>query len=167
MRHGDAKWPDDNPEGRPDDERPLSDLGRQEVATMATFMERAGVKPDLILSSPLVRARQTAEIVHEHFDSSATLQTAADLAPGGSPAGVLAQILRQGRPAETVLTGHMPGVGMLAGYLAWNQRDAAIIFRTAGVCRIDLPDSNPAPGYGDLLWLLMPRMVERVMGTGD
>lgn len=166
MRHGDAATTREAGVTS-DAERPLTDLGRQEVALMARVLERLGVEPDLILASPLVRAQQTARIVSEHFGSRTDVTTTVELAPGGSLAGVLAQILRQGRPAETVITGHMPGVGMLAGYLLWNAREAAIGFRTAGICRIDLPDDNPAPGYGNLRWLIPPRMAERLLEIQD
>lgn len=165
MRHGDAAWPRDAYMTN-DDERPLSEAGRDEVATMAQLLQRLGADPDLILSSPLVRAHQTARIVSEHFSDRAPVTTARDLAPGGSLAGVLAQILRSGRPAETLVSGHMPDVGMLAGFLAWGQSEATIRFRTAGICRIDLPDDNPAPGYGDLRWLIPPRVGERFFEAG-
>ena len=165
MRHGDAATMDEAGVSS-DEDRPLTNLGRQEVALMAKVLERLGVQPDVILSSPLVRAWQTAEIVAARFGAESALTQSIDMAPGGSPAGVLAQILRHGRPAETVLTGHMPGVGILAGYLAWNQRDAAINFRTAGICRIDLPDGSPAPGYGDLRWLIPPKVGARMLEVG-
>jgi phosphohistidine phosphatase len=162
MRHGDAATMEEA--GVTTDEaRPLTEAGYNEVETMARLLGRMGVEPDLILSSPLVRARQTADIISSHFGERTGVTNSVDMAPGGSPGGVLAQILRHGRPAETVLTGHMPDVGMLAGYLAWNQPDAFIRFRTAGICRIDLPDDNPAPGYGDLRWLMPPRIGERLL----
>jgi phosphohistidine phosphatase len=162
MRHGDAATMQEAGVTT-DEDRPLTDLGREEVALMAGILERLSVKPALILSSPLVRARQTAEIVSEHFGSLVGVTNGMDLAPGGSPAGVLAHILRHGRPSETVLTGHMPDVAILAGFLAWNQRESFIRFRTAGVCRIDLPDDSPAPGYGDLRWLIPPRIAEQLL----
>ena len=166
MRHGDAAALEEAGV-RTDAERPLTDLGRAETATMSRLLEKLGVTPDLILSSPLVRARQTAEIVSAHFGGTPAVTNAPELEPGGSSAGVLAQILRNGRPAETILTGHMPDVGLLAGYLAWNQRDAFIQFRTAGICRIDLPDDSPGPGHGDLRWLIPPRMAERLLEGSD
>lgn len=165
MRHGNASWPGET--YADDDERPLTDLGRQEVTLMARVLEKLGADPDLILSSPLVRAKQTAQIVSEHFDGRVAVTNAVELAPGGSLAGVLAQILRSGRPDETLISGHMPDLGMLAGSLAWNQREAAINFRTSGICRIDLPDDNPAPGYGDLRWLIPPRIGERLLEAGE
>lgn len=166
MRHGNA-WPLEDASMTTDEERPLTELGRQEVALMARVLEMLGADPDLILSSPLVRAQQTAQIVSEHFDGKVAVTNAIDLAPGGSLAGVLAQTLRAGRPAETLISGHMPDLGMLAGFLAWNQRDAVIRFRTAGICRIDLPDDNPAPGHGDLRWLIPPKVGERLLETGE
>ncbi len=165
MRHGNAGPVGEGGVTR-DEDRPLTDHGRSEVALMARVLQQLGADPGLILSSPLVRARQTAEIVSEHFGSRVGVTSAVDLAPGGSLAGVLAQILRAGRPAETLIVGHMPGVGMLAGFLAWNQRDVVINFRTAGICRIDLPDDRPAPGYGDLRWLIPPPVGERLLEDG-
>lgn len=164
MRHGDAASLEEAGVAS-DEDRPLTDLGRDEVALMARVLERLDVQPDLVLSSPLVRAWQTAEVMAGHLGGT-PVHRSMDMAPGGSLAGVLAQILRQGRPAETLLTGHMPGVGLLAGYLAWNLPDAAIGFRTAGICRIDLPDSSPAPGYGDMRWLIPPKVGARMLEAG-
>lgn len=162
MRHADAATMEEAGVTS-DEERPLTDLGREEAALMAGILERIGVRPELILSSPLVRARQTAEIVSQHTGSRVDVTSSVELAPGGSPGGVLAQILRHGRPSETLLSGHMPDVGMLAGFLAWNQPESFIRFRTAGICRIDLPDDGPAPGYGDLRWLIPPRIGEKLL----
>lgn len=166
MRHGDSPTPEEAGVSS-DEERPLSELGRQEAAIMAYLLERLDAAPDLILSSPLIRAWQTAEIVSRHFDSAAEVTTSHELAPGGSFSGTLAQILRAGRPRNVLLTGHMPGVGRLAGFLLWNQPDMGFHFRTAGVCRIDLPDEHPAPGYGDLRWLIGPRSAERILTVPD
>lgn len=162
MRHGDAATMQEAGVTT-DEERPLTVLGREEVALMARLLDSLGARPDLILSSPLVRAWQTAEIVSGHFGNTPDLTRSVDMAPGGTHSGVLAQILRHGRPEHVLLTGHMPGVGSLAGYLAWNERNATISFRTAGICRIDLPDHSPAPGYGDVRWLIPPKVAARML----
>ena len=60
LRHGEADWPDWN---KPDDERPLTERGRKEMKRVARFLERLKLVPDAILTSPLPRASQTAEIV--------------------------------------------------------------------------------------------------------
>src|SRR4051794_12383218 len=58
LRHGEADWPGWT---KPDDERPLTDFGTKEVRQVAKLLDRLKVKPDLIVSSPLPRALQTAE----------------------------------------------------------------------------------------------------------
>src|SRR5438105_1492710 len=62
LRHGGAEWPDWD---KPDDERPLNEKGRKEMERVAEFLADRGVKPDRILTSPLPRALQTAEIAAE------------------------------------------------------------------------------------------------------
>lgn len=157
MRHGDAATREEAGVST-DEERPLTERGRRETAIMGQVLDKLGVAPDLLLSSPLVRAQQTAGIMAEHFGVEIT--NAPELAPGGSLAGVLAQILRHGRPPEVILVGHMPGVAELAGYLVSNQRDSGIHFRTAGICSIGMQDDRPAPGYGDLRWMIPPKIGE-------
>ena len=64
LRHGEADWPDWT---KPDDERPLTDFGKKEVRQVAKLLERLKVRPDLIVSSPLPRASQTANIAAEYL----------------------------------------------------------------------------------------------------
>ena len=163
VRHGDAVDRND-PQMTSDEMRPLTEDGRDETALMAVLLGKLGVKPDLLLTSPLVRARQTAEIIADILGPKHGATVSDELAPGGSLAAVLNDLLSTGRPAQTVLTGHMPEVGELVGLLAWNQRECSISFRTAGVCRVDLPDESPFPGHGQLRWLLPPRVGARLLG---
>ena len=60
LRHGEADWPNWT---KPDNERPLTERGRKEMKRVAKFLERLKLVPDVILTSPLPRASQTAEIV--------------------------------------------------------------------------------------------------------
>src|SRR4051812_47416754 len=62
LRHGKADWPNWD---RPDDERPLTKEGKAEMRRVADYLEKIGIKPTSILSSPLPRAWQTAEIAAE------------------------------------------------------------------------------------------------------
>src|SRR5215213_6761114 len=64
LRHGEADWPHWT---KPDDERPLTDFGKKEVRQVAKFLGRLKVKPDLIVSSPLPRALQTAEVAAQEL----------------------------------------------------------------------------------------------------
>ena len=64
LRHGEADWPDWK---KPDDERPLTKHGKKEMREVAAFLKRVKATPDLIVTSPLPRASQTAEIAAERL----------------------------------------------------------------------------------------------------
>jgi phosphohistidine phosphatase len=163
VRHGDAIHYA-TPGITSDDERWLTEDGRAEVGWTAQLLQQLGVKPGLILSSPLVRARQTAEIIGEVVGPSATPAFSDNLVHGGSFVGLLEDLARHGNPGEVVLTGHMPSIGELAGWLCWGDAGSALNMRTAGLARVDLPDDHIAPGRGDLRWLLPPKASRRLLG---
>src|SRR5258707_1762708 len=77
LRHGEADWPDWR---KSDDERPLTKRGKKEMHEVGAFLVRLKVRPDLILTSPLPRAAQTAEIAAEHLDVKCREEQ--QLAPG-------------------------------------------------------------------------------------
>jgi phosphohistidine phosphatase len=162
VRHGDA-IDRNHPSITSDEMRELTDEGREEIDLMARLLVHLGVQPDLILTSPLIRARQTAEIITKVTGAKTRASVSDELAPGGSMAGVLNDILSHGRPPQTLLTGHMPGVGAMVGYYVWGSSDIVLPFRTGQICRIDLPDTTPAPGFGDLRWAIPPRIARRLL----
>lgn len=163
VRHGDAIDRGAS-EVTSDAERWLTDLGREEVGWTAGILKKLGVQPDLILSSPYVRAYQTAEIIGEIAGPSATPETSDNLVYGGSFSGILNDISTHGSPKHVVLTGHMPSIGELIGWLCWNDRRCAVRMRTAGMARVDLPDDRVGPGWGDFRWLLPPKASRRLVG---
>ena len=163
IRHGDAIDSAD-PQVTGDAMRWLTDEGRDEVAVSARLLAKLGVAPDLVLTSPMVRARQTAEIVADLIGPASGPEISQHLVYGGSLAGVLEDVVTRGQPRRVVLAGHMPSVGELVGYLAWGMPGANVRFRTGEVCRIDLPDESPTPGFGDLRWLVPPKIARRLLG---
>jgi phosphohistidine phosphatase len=164
VRHGEAIDHHD-PSVTSDAMRPLTERGHHDVETMGRLLARLGVQPDLILSSPLVRARQTAEIFAETLTPDSQPQISDELGPGGSPAGLLHDIIRRRGVQCALVAGHMPGVGRLAGYLAFGDPLNVIPFRTGAICRIDVDDDAPGPGGGDLRWCIPPR-IATVMLSG-
>lgn len=163
IRHGDAIDRAD-PQITNDAMRWLTDAGRNEVSVSARLLAKLAVRPDLVLTSPMVRARQTAEIVTDLIGPASGPEVSEHLVYGGSLAGVLEDILRHGRPAQVVLAGHMPSVGALVGYLAWGMPEVDVPFRTGEVCRVDLSEDSPAAGLGDLRWLIPPKIARRLLG---
>ncbi len=148
---GDA-WPDDT-------KRPLTDEGIDRMRKAVRGLARLDVAIDVVCTSPLVRARQTADIVAAALDPRPALVTIEALAPGGSYAALMAEIEKHARRARLALVGHEPGLGELAGRLIGSRH--AIEFKKGAVCRIDL-DQIPPAGPGSLRWFLTPRMLRAI-----
>ena len=111
-----------------------------------------------ILTSDLVRARQTAEILAAELDGTA-VEVLSELAPGGSQRRLIHH-LANGKSGECVaLVGHEPDLGKLAGTLVLGA-SASIPLKKAGACSITV--LGPVePGMGRLDWLLPPRLLRR------
>jgi len=147
-QRGDA-WPDDS-------KRPLNQLGISRMRKSARGLARAGVTLDIVLSSPLVRAHQTAEIVAAAFDSMPHVVMPESLVPGGSLQALYADLEKQARRTRIALVGHEPGIGELAARLIGSRR--AFEFKKGAVCRIDI-DSLPPAKPGSLQWFLTPKLM--------
>ncbi|HEY7172462.1 MAG TPA: phosphohistidine phosphatase SixA [Vicinamibacterales bacterium] len=148
---GDA-WPDDA-------KRPLSDDGAERMRKAARGLARLGVTFDVILTSPLVRTRQTAEIVAAAFDIRPPIVAVESLAPGGSPPALFGDLEKQTRRRRIALVGHEPGIGELAARLAGSRHPIA--FKKGAVSRIDV-DALPPSSPGTLRWFLTTRILRAV-----
>src|SRR5712671_2143334 len=116
IRHGIAEergeeWPDDA-------KRPLTESGMSRLRKSARGLVSLGVTLDVVLTSPLVRARQTAEIVAGAFDLRPPIVTAESMAPGASHQSVLVDLEKQSRRRRIALVGHETAIGELAARLA-------------------------------------------------
>lgn len=159
IRHGVAEargdaWPDDT-------KRPLSDAGISRMRKATRGLDELGVACDVVLTSPLVRARQTAEIVSAGLDGHPPIVVVEALAPGGSYTALMADIGEHAKRRHIALVGHEPGIGELAARLIGSRHP--IEFKKGAVCRIDL-DEIPPSGPGHLRWLLPPKML-RALGS--
>jgi len=147
-----SAWPDDTI-------RPLTPDGaakfRKEVEGLAAF----GVEIDLILTSPLVRCRQTADLLADGLPGKPRVQAIDALAPGSGHSAVIAEVARIAKRPRIALVGHEPDMGVLAARLIGARKP--LQFRKGAVCRIDL-DSLPPGGPGQLHWFATPRMLRRL-----
>src|SRR5215510_12674740 len=148
---GDA-WPDDA-------KRPLTEDGMARMRKAARGLARIGVTIDVVLTSPLVRARQTAEIVAEAMQPRPTLVSTDALSPGGGYAAIVAELEKHVRKTRLALVGHEPGIGELAARLIGSRH--AIEFKKGAVCRIDVETVPPA-GPGDLRWLMTTKILRAI-----
>jgi phosphohistidine phosphatase len=153
IRHGIAA--DLSPDGS-DEERPLTATGIDELRGETVGLDRLKVRLGLILTSPLVRARQTAEVLAAHLPGEPAVLLAPSLAPAGDPADAIVE-LRKHKDLDAIgLVGHEPGIGELAARLLGAR--VPVAFKKGGVCRIDL--EGPArEGGGTLRWLATPKML--------
>jgi phosphohistidine phosphatase len=145
-------WPDDT-------KRPLSESGISRMRKGARGLVRIGVSFDVMLTSPLVRTRQTAEVVAAAFDERPPIVAVESLQPGGSYQSVLNDLEKQSRRSRIALVGHEPDLGRLAGHLMGSRHP--LEFKKGAICRIDL-ETLPPPGPGTLRWLVTPKILRLV-----
>ena len=148
LRHGEADWPHWT---KPDDERPLTGFGKKEVRDMAKFLERLKVRPDLIVTSPLPRASQTAKIAAEYL--RAKLREDEALEPGFG-ISKLRTVLKRHRAKVLMLVGHEPDFTSIISGLT----GASIKLSKAGVALLDIDREFEE---GKLLWLFPPKFARK------
>lgn len=144
-------WPDDT-------KRPLTADGVSRFRAVVEGLVWFGVELDEIYSSPLVRARQTADLLSAGLAHRPAVRTLDELAPAYEPAQVLTALARRVKRRRVALVGHEPDLGELAAALIGAQR--ALPFRKGGVCRIDV-DRLGASAAGSLIWFLPPKVLRR------
>ena len=147
LRHGEAEPP---ALGGTDDARQLTERGRQDARLVAQALRRAGARPEVILTSPLLRARQTGEALEEVFGVSARVE---ERLRSGCTLGDLQEVLADRPEARFVLVGHEPDVSRMVGRLIG---DARVKMQTSCVARVEAEQVEP--GGGMLIWLLSPQV---------
>jgi len=157
IRHGVAaergeEYPDDS-------KRPLTNDGITRLRKEAKGLDALDVSFDVILSSPLVRARQTADVFAEVMKGKPSVQPVDALTPAGSPAAVIHELGRHMRKERIALVGHEPNMGELAAHLIGSK--VALPFKKGAICRIDF-SVFPPKGKGQIVWFLPPRVLRKL-----
>ena len=153
LRHADAgdpeKWQGD------DSERPLSEKGVRQAERLGRHLKSVEFEPDAIISSPKVRALQTAEIVARALGVSAT--TDDRLAGSLDPSSVAALLRDAGGPGKPVIVGHDPDFSELLAELTGAPN---LTMKKGAIARVDLAGGIKS-GSGVLRWLLPPDLLPR------
>jgi phosphohistidine phosphatase len=152
VRHGLAA--EQGPEFPNDDERPLTSDGIERLRVQVLGLRDLGVSLDRVLTSPLVRAAQTAEILATGIGCAAPLVAVDALRPGGRYDALLAALGRLGHDRSVALVGHMPSIGEFAARLIGAKEPLA--FKKGAACCIEADELPPA-GAGRLRWFVPPR----------
>lgn len=144
-------------EAYPDDAvRPLSTKGIAKFKKVARALAALDVSIDQILTSPLVRARQTADILAEQLRGRPPVSESDALAPGASYEQLTVALESCARHSAIALVGHEPSIGEFAARLLGMR--GTIEFKKGAVCRIDVETLPPASA-GHLRWLAPPKLL--------
>jgi len=157
MRHGIAREPKGS-DIEVDSQRSLTAEGRDAITRIAHALNRLDVRPDLILSSPYVRAEQTAAIIAKEFDLQKRLVLSELLTPEGKADDIISMIVEKALVEELFIIGHLPGLALLASFLAASNFDLAINLKKGGVCCLLADDLRLEP-HAALEWLLTPKIL--------
>lgn len=153
FRHGIAEDPQ---AGRPDADRRLTDSGRKRVEEVVKAARRAGVEPSLIVSSPYVRAIETAQIAADGFDYKGDIVRTETLVPHGHPEKVWSELRDYREESSILIAGHEPLLGYLAAYLLASPA-LRIDMKKAALLRIDIGNVGAMP-HGTLRWMITPKL---------
>ena len=157
IRHGIAA---ERGDAYPDDsKRPLTAKGIARLKREAKALDELEIVFDQIITSPLVRAKQTADVFAETMKSKPPVATSDALTPAGTPAAVIQELGRHAKKGRIALVGHEPNLGELAARLIGARH--AIEFKKGGICRIDF-EVLPPKGHGELRWFVPPLFLRKL-----
>jgi phosphohistidine phosphatase len=159
LRHGIAAEP--GATGiKADAERPLIPKGEQRLREAAAAMQKMGLSFDAIISSPYLRAKQTAEIVARILKLEKKLAISNDLIPGGNPQALIRQLNGlKPAPENVLLVGHEPYLSRLIALLASGDTTATIEMKKGGLCKLEAEELEHGH-CATLAWLLTPKQME-------
>ena len=147
LRHGKADWPNWN---KPDDERPLTEDGKVQVAAVGKLLARLEVAP-VIVTSPLPRASQTADIAGKELGRKVRIDP---LLRPGFDAGKLKKLLKDFSGDSLMIVGHEPDFTRTIFQLTGGETKLS----KAGVALVQL---DPGSMKGELRWLVPPKFARK------
>lgn len=159
LRHGIAVVRDDL-DVKNDSERQLTSKGKRQLRQTAAAMKQMGLRFDLILSSPYLRAEQTAEIVAESLKLKRRLELSNALAPDGSPKDLIQELSElKPAPESILLVGHEPYLSRLVSLLTTGGLEFRMDFKKGGLCKLET-EKLGCDRCATLVWLLTPRQMK-------
>jgi phosphohistidine phosphatase len=144
-----------------DSQRPLTEKGRDKMNGIASALRKLKVEPNLIVSSPYVRARQTAEILAKVLKFKKGLSFSEALIPMGNPEDMIGEINEKYSVDELVLVSHEPCISNLVATLIAGSPDISINVKNGGVCCLSADDLH-LERRAVMEWLLTPKMLSEL-----
>jgi len=154
LRHGKAAAGS----GSSDDARALTPEGRKEIRQVGGWIASRKIPLTLVATSPLTRARETADLVHLALEPNPDLEVWDELAPGGNLEDLVIRIASHEAAPALLLVGHEPHLSNLASRIIAGDERARITLAKGGVAKIrGIAFTNGITG--ELHWLLTPRQI--------
>jgi phosphohistidine phosphatase len=141
-----------------DEDRPLTELGKRRFKVVAQALPDLAPRPEAILTSPLLRARQTAEIVAKAWGGPEPVEEPALV--DGDWEAICSALDRVGNGDGVALIGHEPWLSRVTARLLDASSASAFDFRKGGVALIEV--EQPRAGQGKLLWFIPPRVFRKL-----
>jgi phosphohistidine phosphatase len=155
LRHGIAVEP--GTPGIPDDERPLTAKGAKRMRQISLGVRKLDLKLDRIVTSPLPRARTTAEIVAEALDARDLLENS-NVLQAGSAAASIQRWLRERTEDRLMIVGHNPGLSDLVSLLVVGTIQPQICdLKKGGIAALTI--TAAAKDLYDIVWIATPRLI--------
>ena len=155
-----------------DTKRQLTVSGKKEVVEIAKSLKNLGVKFNVIFSSPLTRAFQTAKIIAEEYKLTEQIEQSEELKPNGSKNSLYNKLSKLNIDSVILIVGHEPYLSsMINDIISNNASDRNynknhnhnnIILKKAGLSRIKITSTVPK-FKGELRWLLTPRILKKIL----
>lgn len=159
LRHGEAGKR--SPSVSKDLERGLTASGRKEIEDVANSIDGLKLVIDKIATSPLTRARETAEIVAKVLKKQKELEVWDELKPEAETADLYRRLSNLKGESSVLLVGHEPYLSDMTSELISGGRKSRILLKKAGMAKVVVDFLAPKPS-GELRWLLTPRQIKRM-----
>lgn len=147
--------------GDPDELRPLTPRGRKRMRRAAKGLRTLVPRIDVLATSPLVRAVQTAEILADVYDLE--LEEVAALEPDASSKSLLGWLEKQDEGSTVAVVGHEPSLSFHVSWLMARSDEPLVEFKKGGACLLRFYD-EVFSGGATLLWMATPRLLRSVGG---
>jgi phosphohistidine phosphatase len=154
LRHGIAE---EGRLGQRDSERELTDEGRRKLRDVLRVAQRAGLNPELMISSPYLRAIQTAEVAIDVLRYKGTLSQTPVLIPSSEPEPVWQEVRTHRDASSLMLVGHEPLLSQVVGYVL-GAPQLQVDMKKAALVRVDIESFGAQP-RGVLKWMLTPKLI--------
>ena len=160
LRHGEAEQRVSTEHS--DFHRPLTAAGQEEVLGIAKSLNKLGIKFDIVVTSPLKRAHQTAMIAAKVFNNEQRVEEWNELKPEGNRLNLYHKLSQFKEQSSILLVGHEPYLSEVVSELIFEGNSSGrIVLKKAGLARIRIISSTPKL-QGELIWLLAPSLLENM-----